>query len=110
MKRTIVFMGVLVCLSTAVGCAGSGEGTGDGASPADLGKPTELSDQVAYSFGVNLGANLKQQEVDLNTAYLFRGIEDALADGELMLTQEEMAQAMQSFQPTCKTGWSSGCS
>lgn len=98
MKRTTVLIGVLVCLSTAVGCAKPGADSEGGAPSTAVDKPTEMMDQVAYSFGVNLGANLKQQDVEFNTAYLFRGIEDALADGELMLSQDEMAQAMQSFE------------
>lgn len=95
MKRSFALVGALSCLALSLSC-GQAETVTAAEEPVD--KPTELSDKVAYSMGVNLGANLKQQSIDLDVRYILRGLEDSMGDGELMMTQEEMGAAVQEFQ------------
>jgi FKBP-type peptidyl-prolyl cis-trans isomerase len=64
-------------------------------------KETDLETQkqkVSYSIGINVGADFRQQELDLNIEALFKGIEDAFLDRERMLTEEERQEAMATFQ------------
>ena len=94
MKRSFVLGSLVVCIAASVACAQTEAPT----SQAPVGEPTELADKVAYSMGARLGASLKQQSVDLNLAFILRGLEDAMGDGELLLTDQEMATAVQEFQ------------
>jgi FKBP-type peptidyl-prolyl cis-trans isomerase FklB len=59
-------------------------------------------DKASYALGMNvgkgLGANLKQQSVDVNQAILLRGLRDALAGGKTLLTDEEMKAALTQLQ------------
>lgn len=95
MKRSFALVGALSCIALAVGCAQADSVT---AAEEPVGEPSELADKVAYAIGANLGTNLKQQQVELDLRYVLRGIEDALSEGELMMTPEEMGAAMQEFQ------------
>lgn len=101
MTRPSALLGACLLLLTTAGCSESADSSpvegGPGAADASLGKPSGSSDQVAYAMGLNLGRNLKGQGVDIDLAYLFRGIEDALREAEPMLSEEEIAAAMQGF-------------
>jgi FKBP-type peptidyl-prolyl cis-trans isomerase len=101
MTRHSALLGACLLLLTTTGCsdsAGSGSAEGVGAADSSLGKPADTSDQVAYTMGLNLGRNLQAQEIDVDLGYLFRGIEDAMREAEPLLSDEEMAAAMQTFQ------------
>ena len=95
MKRSFALISALPCLVLAIGCA---QTDSIAAAEEPVGSPTELADKVAYSMGVNLGTNLKQQKVDLDVRYILRGLEDAMGEGDLMMTPEEMGAAVQEFQ------------
>jgi FKBP-type peptidyl-prolyl cis-trans isomerase len=59
-------------------------------------------DKASYALGMNvgkgLGANLKQQSVEINQAILLRGLRDALAGSKTLLTDEEMKAALTQLQ------------
>jgi FKBP-type peptidyl-prolyl cis-trans isomerase len=95
MKRSFALIAAPAATALVIACAPSDHVT---AAQEALGAPTELADKVAYSIGANLGRSLKQQGVDFDVDYIARGIQDALGDGELLLSQEEMATAVQEFQ------------
>jgi FKBP-type peptidyl-prolyl cis-trans isomerase len=64
-------------------------------------QPVVLSnqqDKLSYSFGQNIGNSLKKQEIELNLDLLMKGIQDAVADKESLLTPEEMANVLKEFQ------------
>ncbi|NJO14880.1 MAG: FKBP-type peptidyl-prolyl cis-trans isomerase [Thioploca sp.] len=64
-------------------------------------QPVVLSnqqDKLSYSFGQNIGSSLKKQEIELNLDLLMKGIQDAIADKESLLTPEEMANVLKEFQ------------
>ncbi|NKB46197.1 MAG: hypothetical protein GKR77_00210 [Legionellales bacterium] len=59
---------------------------------------TSQEDKLSYTIGVDLGTNFKAQEIQINTDILLRGIQDALQDKELLLSDEEMDSTLQKFQ------------
>ncbi|MFQ5355670.1 MAG: FKBP-type peptidyl-prolyl cis-trans isomerase [Desulfobacterales bacterium] len=58
----------------------------------------DQQDKVTYSIGYNIGNNLKQQKVEVKADVLAKGINDALAGNDQMMTQEEMQETMKQFQ------------
>jgi len=56
--------------------------------------------KVSYSIGMDIGRNLKQNEIDVEMEALARGIKDALADSGStpLLTQTQIEETMQKFQ------------
>jgi FKBP-type peptidyl-prolyl cis-trans isomerase len=102
MKRSSALLGACLLLLTTASCSESADSAptdnGAAASDASLGKPVESQGQVAYTMGLNLGRNMAAQGIEIDLAYLFRGIEDAMNEADPLMTEEEMMAAMQSFQ------------
>jgi FKBP-type peptidyl-prolyl cis-trans isomerase len=55
-------------------------------------------DKVSYTIGVSSGHNLKQQSIDIDPDIMARGLKDSLSEGKLLLTDQEMREAMTTFQ------------
>ncbi|RQW76849.1 MAG: FKBP-type peptidyl-prolyl cis-trans isomerase [Geobacter sp.] len=55
-------------------------------------------DQVNYAIGVNLANNLKQQVVQIDQDLLIKGMKDAFAGGELLLTDDELRKSISHYQ------------
>lgn len=55
-------------------------------------------DKLSYSFGLNIGKNLQQQEVDVSLDMLVRGIKDVLFGIEPLMTQEEVTEVLMAHQ------------
>jgi len=55
-------------------------------------------DKVSYSIGLDIGKNLKRQGMEIDTRILAQGIEDAVAGGATLLTEEQMRETMSQFQ------------
>lgn len=90
---------VLFCafsLFAIVGCdAQQGNNSGDNGS---LNLDNEM-DKIAYSYGVLLGQNLKQQGMDdLNVNHLAAGIKDVLSGAEPKIEAEEAMNIVQTYQ------------
>jgi FKBP-type peptidyl-prolyl cis-trans isomerase FklB len=62
--------------------------------------PTILSrkDKVSYAFGVDLARDLKRQKEDLNVDLLIRALTDALADKNLIMTDEEVTATLKTVE------------
>src|SRR6266567_3033044 len=63
-------------------------------------KSPQLKDQkekVSYAIGMNIGANLSRQKVDINPDLLAAGIKDAIA-GKAQLTQDQVKDVMTQFE------------
>jgi FKBP-type peptidyl-prolyl cis-trans isomerase FklB len=73
---------ILVGLACAEGTRAEGE------------KPESLEQRFSYTLGFNLGSNLKNDGVEADADLILRGLRDALAGSDAVLTQEEMAQCM----------------
>lgn len=65
------------------------------AAPADL--KTDKARQ-AYTFGFQMGANVKSQGLDVDAATFARGVKDGMAGAKPALTEKEMGEAMQKFR------------
>jgi FKBP-type peptidyl-prolyl cis-trans isomerase FklB len=59
---------------------------------------TTTMDKFSYALGMNLGANLHKQAVDVDPNILLRGLKDALAGGKTQLTEEEAHAALLEVQ------------
>ncbi len=65
--------------------------------PSQAEDKTELKDakeKLNYSIGLNIGKNLKYQQVDINMDVMVKGIKDALADAQPLLSDAEVQEAM----------------
>ncbi len=65
----------------------------------------DQKEKVSYSIGLNIGANLKAQKIDINPDLLARGLKDALTGTKPLLTEEEIKDVLTTFQKemTAKT-------
>lgn len=54
-------------------------------------------DKLSYSIGVDMGRNLKKQEIDVDPALLAQGLKDSLSGGDLKMKDEEMTATMTAF-------------
>ena len=52
------------------------------------------NDRINYSLGFQIGGDLKRQQVDINREALLRGIEDAIADSEPLMSQDAMRSTL----------------
>jgi len=64
----------------------------------DASVPASKKDKISYSIGMDIGSNLKRQELDLNADELAAGLKDALSGGKTKLTQDEVRQVLTDFQ------------
>lgn len=55
-------------------------------------------DSVSYAIGVDIGKNMKRQELDLDLNVMLAGMKDAMSTGKAQLTDEQMMTVMQNFQ------------
>jgi FKBP-type peptidyl-prolyl cis-trans isomerase FklB len=64
-------------------------------------------DKASYAVGLNvgrnLGAQLRQQSVEVDQAILLRGVKDALAGGKTLLTDDEAKAALTQLQTEVRT-------
>ncbi len=56
-------------------------------------------EKTGYAIGVDLAKNIKkQQEVDLDKDALVKGLQDGLSGSKLLMTEEEIAATLKTFQ------------
>jgi FKBP-type peptidyl-prolyl cis-trans isomerase FklB len=67
------------------------------AAAAEPAKPLNMDD-VSYSIGVDIGGNLKRNNVEANLDELLAGIKASIAGGDLRMTETEMRDLMMAFQ------------
>ena len=68
------------------------------ASAEEAPKPTNQKDKVSYSIGMDIGDNLKKQSIDVDVDLLVKGVKDALAGGETLLSVEEARETLVALQ------------
>ncbi len=64
------------------------------------GEPVRLkgeNDRVNYSYGFQIGDNLRQKGVAVDTEILMKGIQDALTGAQPLMTQEEIHKTLLEF-------------
>jgi FKBP-type peptidyl-prolyl cis-trans isomerase len=59
--------------------------------------PTQ-KDKVSYAIGMNIGTNLHRQSVDVDPKVLQQGLEDSLAGGKTLLSEDEARATLTEFQ------------
>lgn len=90
MKTSSIFSGLLLFAFATTACAQE--------APAPLTKPETLHDKASYSIGINLGENLRTQEVPVNLDYLLQGLRDGVGGTAALLTDDEVRATLQEFQ------------
>lgn len=55
-------------------------------------------DKVSYAIGLDIGKNLKAQDIEADPATIARGIKDALGDAKPLLTDEQIREIFTTFQ------------
>ena len=55
-------------------------------------------DKLSYSIGSDLGKNFKRQGIDVNAMIMAKGIQDGMAGGTLLLTEQQMKDVLSKFQ------------
>lgn len=60
-------------------------------------------EKLSYSIGLDIGKNLKKQEIDINTKLLLKGLTDALSGTTPSLTEEEIKEVFTTFQKAMET-------
>jgi FKBP-type peptidyl-prolyl cis-trans isomerase FklB len=68
-------------------------------------EPVELkteNDKVNYSVGYRLGSDFQRQGVEMNSAIVQKGIDDATGGGEALMTDEEMRTVMMNMAARLK--------
>ena len=58
----------------------------------------DLKDKASYSIGLNVGFNMKRQNVDLNQDAFVAGMKDALSGRKPLLTEQEVRETMIAFE------------
>lgn len=59
---------------------------------------TTQKDKVSYALGMNVGANLHRQSVEVDPKILLQGLEDAMAGGKTQLSEEEARATLMQLQ------------
>jgi len=55
-------------------------------------------EKASYAIGMNVGAGLRRQSVDIDAAIFVQGFKDALAGGKLLLTEDEARAVLTQMQ------------
>src|SRR5256885_2185588 len=58
----------------------------------------DLKDKASYSIGLNIGFNLKRQNVELNQDAFLAGMKDALNNRKPALSEQEVRETMMAFE------------
>ena len=58
---------------------------------------TTDKDKVSYSMGVDMGRNLQKGGMEVNPDVLLEGLKDAIAGGQLKMTDDEMQTTMTTY-------------
>jgi FKBP-type peptidyl-prolyl cis-trans isomerase FklB len=64
---------------------------------SDVSLDTDIQ-KLSYSIGVDLGNNIKKQGIDIDVTSMGQGIEDAMTNKPLKMTEEQMKDSLVKFQ------------
>ena len=64
----------------------------------ELSAPQTIREKASYGIGRRIGNQLRSEGVNVHPGYLLEGIADALKGKELVVSQEELREAMMTFQ------------
>jgi len=60
--------------------------------------PKTKKEKISYSIGVNIGKNMKMQEVDLDQRLFTQGVKDGLSNSKTAMSDEDMEATLTAFQ------------
>jgi FKBP-type peptidyl-prolyl cis-trans isomerase FklB len=83
--------------STASGTGTTAHRTTTATKPKPLVPVTE-KDKQSYAVGINVGKSLRRDQLDVEPKFVYQGIQDALADGKLQLTDDQIRTIMTNLQ------------
>lgn len=63
----------------------------------------DLRDKVSYSIGMNIGQDFKRQDIDLDPDLIAQAIKDVTKGAPLLLTEEQVKEAITAFQKELET-------
>ena len=55
-------------------------------------------DKQSYAIGLNVGKSLHRDSIDVDPQIVLKGIEDALADGQILLTDDQIKEVLTDLQ------------
>jgi FKBP-type peptidyl-prolyl cis-trans isomerase FklB len=58
----------------------------------------EQKEKISYSYGMNIGSNLKAREIEIDYDVLLQGIKDSMEGKTPLLTEQEARQVLTAFQ------------
>jgi FKBP-type peptidyl-prolyl cis-trans isomerase FklB len=67
------------------------------ASPSSSALPTQ-KDKASYAIGMNIGTTLHKQSIDVDPKVLAQGLQDALAGGKTLLSEDEARTTLTELQ------------
>jgi FKBP-type peptidyl-prolyl cis-trans isomerase FklB len=65
--------------------------------------PKTQKEKVSYSIGVNIGKNMKVQEIAVDQGLLIQGLKDGLNDTKTVMSDKDMEATMNAFQKEMMT-------
>jgi len=86
------------------GASATQSATQPASAPASMPAPATQAtlvtpkDKISYSLGVEMAKNLRLQGVDLNMDVVAAGLKDAMANGTLLMNEQERLACMDSFR------------
>ena len=60
--------------------------------------PVTEKDKQSYAIGLNVGRSLHRDDVDIEPKFLLQGLQDALANGKVQLTDDQIKTVMTALQ------------
>src|ERR1700756_1646305 len=55
-------------------------------------------DKTSYAMGMNIGAGLRKQQIDIDPAIMARGLKDSFTNGKTLLSEEEERTVLTQLQ------------
>jgi FKBP-type peptidyl-prolyl cis-trans isomerase FklB len=71
------------------------------AAAASKAKPLVLTtdeDKASYAIGLSVGKGLHRDQIDVEPEFILQGLKDALADGKILLTDDQIKTVMTNLQ------------
>src|SRR5437588_795411 len=56
------------------------------------------NEKVSYAFGLNMGANLRRQMIEIDTDILAQGLKDGYSNSKPLMTEDESIDVLQNMQ------------
>ena len=99
MKRNLIVGAVLLAATAVVMAQAQGQGKNDasGDLPSPGEKLTSFDQKVSYCIGLDVGANLKSQNIAIDSPAFIEGLRTSLEDRKPLLKEEEIRVIMEEF-------------